>query len=121
MLQCCRNMSIATNTSWQVTSDKIQKAVECLAQLARPRRIILFGSRARGGEKPDSDVDLMVVERAVGDPLGEMTRLRRALSPLRIPVDVLVVSEEKFDYWSDTPGNVYFEARTEGTVLYEGA
>lgn len=114
-------MSVATNTSWQVTADKIQKTVECLARIASPRRIILFGSRAHGGERADSDVDLMVIEKDVRDPVREMTRLRRALSPLRIPVDVLVVSETKFDYWSDTPGNVYFEARTEGAVLYEGA
>ena len=33
----------------------------------------------------------------------------------------LVVSAEKFNYWRDTPGNVYFEAATEGEVLYEGA
>ena len=36
-----------------------------------------------------------------------------------VPVDLLVVSKEKFDYWSDTPGNVYFEAATEGRTLYE--
>lgn len=31
------------------------------------------------------------------------------------------VSAEKFNYWCDTPGNVYFEAATEGEVLYEAA
>jgi hypothetical protein len=34
---------------------------------------------------------------------------------------LLVVSAEKFNYWRDTPGNVYFEAATEGKVLYEAA
>ena len=33
-------------------------------------------------------------------------------------MDLLVVSAEKFNYWRDTPGNVYFEAATEGEVLY---
>lgn len=50
-----------------------------------------------------------------------MVRLNRVLSPLRIPVDLLVVSEDVFQYWCDTPGNVYFEAATEGKVLYEAA
>lgn len=36
-------------------------------------------------------------------------------------MDLVVVSREKFDYWGDTPGNVYFEAAAEGTVLYEAA
>jgi hypothetical protein len=36
-------------------------------------------------------------------------------------IDLLVVSEANFQYWRDTPGNVYFEAATEGRVLYEAA
>ena len=35
--------------------------------------------------------------------------------------DVLVVNEKTYRYWSDTPGNVYATARTEGRVLYEQA
>jgi hypothetical protein len=50
-----------------------------------------------------------------------MVRLNRLLRSLDIPVDLLVVSAEKFNYWRDTPGNVYFEAATEGKVLYEAA
>jgi len=50
-----------------------------------------------------------------------MVRLNRALRSLSIAVDLLVVSQENFSYWRDTPGNVYFEAATEGKVLYEAA
>ena len=75
----------------------------------------------RGAERPESDADLLVIEHEVADQAGEMMRLRRALSPLRIAVDVLVVRLEKFDYWADTPGNVYFEASRDGRVLYEAA
>ena len=42
-------------------------------------------------------------------------------SPSMLPVDLLVVSRSKFDYWRDTPGTVYFEANLEGKVLYEAA
>ena len=48
-------------------------------------------------------------------------RLNRLLRSLDIAVDLLVVSTEKFQYWRETPGNVYFEAATEGRVLYEAA
>ena len=51
----------------------------------------------------------------------EMVRLRRVLSPLRIPVDLLMVSEKVFREWSDTPGNILYEAASEGRVLYEAA
>jgi len=63
----------------------------------------------------------MVVEEGVSNRAAEMVRLNRLLRSFDIPVDLLVVSAEKFNYWCDTPGNVYFEAATEGEILYEGA
>jgi predicted nucleotidyltransferase len=92
-----------------------------LIEAAKPNRIIMFGSQARGEASEDSDFDVMVVEEAVPDRVGEMVRLNRLVRSLAIPVDLLVVSAEKFNYWCDTPGNVYFEAATEGEVLYEAA
>jgi hypothetical protein len=50
-----------------------------------------------------------------------MARLNRALGFLRLPIDLLLVSQEKFDYWSDTPGNVYYRAKREGKVIYEAS
>ncbi len=88
----------------------IAKAVELLREAAAPKRIILFGSHARGEAGEESDVDFLIVEPFVSDCVAEMVRLRRVLSPLRIPVDVLVVSEDSFRDWSDTPGNVAYEA-----------
>ena len=101
-------------------NETIKRLTELLIKAAKPNRIIMFGSQAReAGE--DSDFDVMVVEDAVSDRVGEMVRLNRLLRSLNIPVDLLVVSAEKFNYWCDTPGNVYFEAATEGEVLYETA
>ena len=115
------NPAMPSETQWQATAEKLNEAVRRIVAAASPRKIILFGSRARADARPDSDVDLMVVEDEITDRGAEMVRLRGLLTKLRLPVDVLVVSREKFDYWSDTPGNVYFEARAEGKVLYEAA
>ena len=98
-----------------------KRLTELLIEAAKPKRIIMFGSQARGEAGEASDLDVMVVEEGVSDRAGEMVRLNRLLRSLDIPVDLLVVSAEKFDYWCDTPGNVYFEAATEGEVLYEVA
>ncbi len=104
-----------------VAQEKIAEAARILVRTARPHKIILFGSYGRGAPRENSDVDLLVVESEVEDRAAEMTRLNRALSPLRIAVDLLVVSRETFDHWATTPGNVYFSAVREGKVLYEAA
>ena len=106
---------------WAVTPEKLREAVRRLVDAAQPRRIILFGSHARGNANPDSDVDLMLLLDEVQDPGAESIRLRRVLKGLVMAVDLLPVSRAEFDYWRDTPGNVFFEAATEGKVLYEAA
>ena len=104
-----------------VLQKEIAKAVEILRQAGHPKRIILFGSYARGDMKPESDLDVLVVEPSVPDRAAEMVRLRRLLSPLRIPVDIVVVTEAVFRKWSTTPGNFFYEVATEGKSLYEAA
>jgi predicted nucleotidyltransferase len=99
----------------------IAKAVDMLREAAEPQKIILFGSYGRDEADPGSDLDLLVVEGHVPDAAAEMVRLMRVLSPLRIPADVLVVSQQDYAKWCDTPGHVLFEAATEGKVLYEAA
>ena len=102
-------------------TEVIRRLTGLLIEAARPKRIIMFGSQARGEAGEDSDLDVMVVEELVSDRAREMVRLNRLLRSFDIPVDLLVVSAEKFNYWCETPGNVYFEAATEGEVLYEAA
>ena len=114
-------MNQTTTPVWAVTPEKIQEAVRRLIVAARPLKIILFGSRARGDAREDSDLDLMVIEREVTDRVAEMVRLNRALKGLILPVELLVIGERMFEEWSNTPGTVYYEARREGEVLYESA
>ena len=44
--------------------------------------------------KTHEDLDLLVIERGLADMRAEMVRLRNLVRPLRIPVDIIVVSEE---------------------------
>ena len=101
--------------------DATGRMVEILKEAAPHATIILFGSRARGDARDDSDFDLLVVEPIVTARRREMVRLSDALRPLRIPVDILVVSKAGYDQWSVVPGTVFFRAATEGTVLHAAA
>jgi predicted nucleotidyltransferase len=104
-----------------IPASTIQEAVRLLREAGQPNRIILCGSYARGTPQEDSDLDFLVILPVVRDGRQEMVKLRRVLSPLRIPVDLIVVSEKLFREWSDTPGNIFYEAAREGRVLYEAA
>ena len=96
----------------------IRKAVELLHEAAPGSTVIVFGSCARGEVNEDSDLDVLVVEPTVTDQWDEMVRLRRALWPIRIAADVIVVSQKAFDKWADTPSTVLYEAAHEGRIFH---
>lgn len=102
-------------------TDALKRLTVLLIEAAKPERIIMFGSHARGDAGEDSAFDVLVVENGVSDRAAEMVRLNQLPRSFEIPVDLLLVSAEKFNYWRDTPGNVYFEAATEGQTLHEAA
>ncbi len=88
---------------------------------ALARKVILFGSYARGDATEDSDVDFLVVEEHVPSKVTEMVRLRRILRPLRLPFDVVVVSENDLEDWGGLPGTALYWALKEGKVLKDAS
>ena len=101
-----------------ISEKTIQEAVELLRKAANPVSIILFGSYARGDITEESDLDFLVIEKELKARRMETVRLRDILSPLRIPVDVLVISEKTYQEWKDLPGTVIYEAGLEGRIVY---
>ena len=100
-----------------IAGDLIDEAARRIAQAAPGARVILFGSQARGEAGSDSDIDLLVVEPRVEDRFAEIVRLQRVLAPLRLPADVVVVSEAHVEEWGDVPNTMLHDALREGRVL----
>jgi predicted nucleotidyltransferase len=82
-------------------------------------RVVLFGSRARGENGAGSDVDVLVIEPTVEDPMQESVRLRRALRGLGVPIDVLVITQDEADRRSVVRGTVVERALREGRTLID--
>jgi predicted nucleotidyltransferase len=104
-----------------ISEEMINKAVDRLLEVAKPLKIFLFGSYARGDAREHSDLDFLVIERDVRSRRQEMVRLHDALRPMRIPVDIVVAGESTFEKWCDVPGTVFNEAKTKGRLCYESA
>lgn len=100
----------------------LRQMVEIIVREADPEAIILFGSRARGDARADSDVDLLVVER---EPFSRThrrfdaaNRLYMALRRLPVSKDLLLYSRDEFEHWKDSLNHVIGRAFREGRVLH---
>jgi uncharacterized protein len=98
----------------------IDEAGRRLAAAAPGAKVILFGSRARDEARPDSDLDLLVIEPGeVPKRRAETARLRRELRGLEVALDVIVVSAKHAEEWGHFKGSMLNEALSEGRVLVE--
>lgn len=84
----------------------------------RPKQVILFGSYAYGTATAESDIDLMIIEQnIVGSKVKEAVKIKRILSEVNMPKDILVVSEEEFEFYKTEAGSVIRDAYERGEVL----
>ena len=104
-----------------VSDPVLERIVELIVAKLAPKKIILFGSRARGGAGPDSDIDLMVVEDSGrGSRSQRLGELYVDLAFMdRPPTDVLLYGEDQFDRWRASRTHVIGCASREGRVIYE--
>ncbi len=102
-------------------SPVIQEAVDRISGAVRPRRVILFGSWARGDARPDSDVDLYVLLDAVDDPRATAVSLRSLLHDLPMSKDILVSGVRRFDERRNVLGTIERAAASDGVVVFERA
>jgi uncharacterized protein len=103
-----------------LSAEAISQAGRRLADAAAaPAQVFVFGSHARGDAGRDSDLDFLVVERGVQPSAAEMVRLRDALPPLGVPVDVIVMSDDLVRRRRDVPGSLVYTALREGRLVAE--
>ena len=106
----------------EVSDALLDRMIRTIVDEVDPEQVILFGSRARGDARPDSDIDLLVIE---SEPFGngrsrhaEEVRLNRGLPATAVATDILVYSRADIEQWRGSLNHVAARALREGRVLY---
>ena len=90
---------------------------EAVRQRVRLDRIILFGTRARGEAKAESDIDLLVVSPDFGlNVLADAVLLRDCLPPHDVDIDTVACSSTEVSELA--PGGFLATILEEGRVVY---
>ena len=97
----------------------LQEMIHRILAAGNPQKIILFGSRARGDARPDSDYDLLLIEPSDLPRYKRAARYRRALVGLAPAKDILVWTPEEVAEWRDVPNVFITSVVREGIVLHE--
>ncbi|NUN10254.1 MAG: nucleotidyltransferase domain-containing protein [Ignavibacteriaceae bacterium] len=88
----------------------------------KPEKIIVFGSRGRGDNAPDADLDLLIIDKRNFEKDGGRfelrKRIRRALSDINVPKDILLYSTVEAEYWKDYPNHILSTCLTQGKEIY---
>ncbi len=84
-----------------------------------PEKIILFGSRARGAARPDSDIDLLVVMPHVGHRRTAAIAMRKAAAGFPVPKDIVVTTPQRLAERGSVPGTIEYIALHSGVVVYD--
>ena len=92
--------------------------VRRIVDVARPDRIVLFGSAARGEMGPDSDLDVLVVKSGVQHRRRLAQDIYMNLSGVGVGVDVIVLTPEDIEAQRNSVGSIVGPALDEGRVIY---
>ena len=100
--------------------DELDRMIRQIVAKVDPIAIYLFGSRARGDAREDSDYDLLIV---VPDDFPA-SQLNSAIAYAlvegrRIPMDVSIVRAARYCERASKVGTLSFEVHQDGVRLYE--
>jgi len=104
-----------------VDEQVLNEIIRRIREVAKPERIILFGSAATGAMTKDSDIDLLIIEPAPENVREESLMVRNALRGLGYPFDIIIMATERFEESKGVIGGIAFPANKYGKVIYEAA
>ena len=102
---------------FEITDAEIQGLVAKIVDRFHPERVILFGSRAHGTARTDSDVDLLVVMHYEGRAFRKALDILSALD-FRKPLDLILRTPEELTQRYEAGDPLIRDALNSGQTLY---
>lgn len=96
----------------------IQEITRRIVEAFHPRRIILFGGRARGDNRQDSDLDIFVEMESDKRPWQRRMQIASLFRQRTWPMDILVYTPEEVEERRDSLSSIIPSILREGRVLY---
>ena len=97
---------------------KLAEIIRRIVEVAKPDKIIMFGSAAKGAMGPNSDVDLLVIKSGDIHRRRLTQKIYMNLFGVGQAVDVVVVTPEDVERYRDSFALVIYPALREGKVVY---
>jgi len=104
-----------------VTEQLLDEVVRRVLLAGSPHAIFVFGSRARADARPDSDLDLLIIEDSDLPRYERSPRYYHALAGVFPAKDIVVYTPDEVKEWSDVPNAFVTAALREGRVLHGNA
>jgi uncharacterized protein len=96
----------------------LRTPIERLVRALAPTRIVLFGSYAKGAQRPGSDVDLLVVADASGEGGAAARRARQLVATSFPPIDVVLCTPEEAEHADEQRSPFLHSILESGITLY---
>jgi uncharacterized protein len=108
-----------------LTEDEVRTALASLGERLRSllgsslRRLVLYGSRARGDFEPDSDIDIAIIVSEAGR--DEKDRIQGTVADVEletgVPLSTLVFSQAEYDRLLSSERRLALDIAKEGIEL----
>ncbi|TKB67814.1 MAG: nucleotidyltransferase domain-containing protein [Nitrospira sp.] len=102
-----------------VTDQLLVEVVRRILTIGSPVKIVLFGSYAKGTARPDSDLDLLIIEESDMPRYRRSGRYRRVLCGMFPAKDIVVWTPQEVEEWKTVPNAFISTVLAEGKLLYE--
>lgn len=119
MIHIVTHAPLTTEEYPPVTEELLAELVRRIRSVGSPLKILLFGSQARGTARPDSDIDIMVIEEADCDRNERFRAYNDALEGLFPDWSLAVHTMEEVALWQNVPNQLISETLKTGKLLFE--